>query len=158
MLDLVFVFDLSSKSISAQNESCRSFLPLQLLFWPNFKFLYEILSFIGSNRVKNRSKSITVLLPVLHCDRTRAHAGDRHTAGDLHVSRAPANLSLRTTPSLSAHEASSISPPLLLPRARVEPSLSRATAGANFGRPSLPQLDSSRPDLPRLAKKLCMSR
>ena len=37
------------KSIFAQNESCRFSFPLQLLFWPNFKFLYEKLSFNWSN-------------------------------------------------------------------------------------------------------------
>jgi len=49
VFDLVFVLDLSSKSTSAQNESCRSSFSLQLLFWPNFKFLYEKLSFNLSN-------------------------------------------------------------------------------------------------------------
>ena len=33
------------ESTFAQNQSCRSSLPLQLLFWPNFKFLCEVLSF-----------------------------------------------------------------------------------------------------------------
>ena len=57
VFDSVFVLDLSSKSTSAQNESCRSFNPLQLLFWPNFKLLYEIWSFSRSNWSQNRSAS-----------------------------------------------------------------------------------------------------
>ena len=60
MFDLVFVLDLSSKSTSAQNESYRSFNPLQLLFWPNFKLLYEIWSFSGSNWSQNHSNESTV--------------------------------------------------------------------------------------------------
>ena len=60
MFDLVFVLDLSSKSTSAQNESCSSSFPLQLLFWPNFKFLYENLSFNWSNSDRNHLNEETV--------------------------------------------------------------------------------------------------
>jgi len=60
VFDLVFVLDLSSKSTFAQNESCRSSFSLQLLFWPNFKFLYENLSFNWSNSGKNQLSEETV--------------------------------------------------------------------------------------------------
>src|SRR6185437_652631 len=60
MFDHVFVLDLSSKSTSAQNESCRSFNSLQLLFWPNFMFPYENLSFNWSNSGKNHLNEETV--------------------------------------------------------------------------------------------------
>ena len=53
MFDLVFLLDPSSKSTSAQNESCSSSFPLQLLFWSNSEFLYEIWSFSGSNSSQN---------------------------------------------------------------------------------------------------------
>ena len=135
--DHVFLSDPGLKSTFAENKSCRSFLSLQLLFWPNFKFLYEILIFIGSNRVKNRSKPITVLLLVLHCARTRAHAGDRHTAGDLHA----------TQHRRSSHAANHCSPsPSSSSRARVKLSVSRAVAGVDSGRPSPSHLDSLRPE------------
>ena len=42
VFDLVFLANPSLNSTFAQNKSCRSYLPLQLLFWSNFKFLYEI--------------------------------------------------------------------------------------------------------------------
>ena len=63
MFDLVFVLDPSLKSTSAQNESCRSFNPLQLLFWPNFMLPYEIWSFSGSNWSQNHSNESTVRAP-----------------------------------------------------------------------------------------------
>src|SRR6185503_6950018 len=76
VFDLVFVLDLSSKSTSAQNESCRSFNPLQLLFWPNFMFPYEIWSFNWSNSgKKNHLNEETVFHCVRHCD-ARRHTGD----------------------------------------------------------------------------------
>ena len=46
--DCLFVPDLSFKSIFAQNKSCRSFFPLQLLFWPNFELPYQNLRIGGS--------------------------------------------------------------------------------------------------------------
>ena len=64
MFDLVFVLDPSLKSIFAKNESCRSFNPLQLLFWPNFMLPYEIWSFSGSNWSQNHSNESTVRAPV----------------------------------------------------------------------------------------------
>ena len=45
MFDRVFVPDPSFNSTFAQKQSCRISRPLQLLFWPNFKFLYQISSF-----------------------------------------------------------------------------------------------------------------
>ena len=54
MFDPVFLSDSSFKSTFAQKQSCRSSLSLQLLFWPNFKLLYENLSF-------GRSRSESVL-------------------------------------------------------------------------------------------------
>ena len=58
--DRVFLHDSMLKSTFAQNKSSRSSLPLQLLFWPTFRSLYEILSF-------NRSKSSQILVKRVHC-------------------------------------------------------------------------------------------
>ena len=60
MFIYIFLLDPSLKSTFAQKQSCRSSLPLQLLFWPNFKFLYEILSFIRSKSSPNQSNGFTV--------------------------------------------------------------------------------------------------
>ena len=87
MFDLVFVLDLSSKSISTQNESCRSFIPLQLLFWPKFMFPYEKLSFgwskLGQNSLKPTVVSlfVTVSAPIPRRPPATprvARAGDPH--------------------------------------------------------------------------------
>ena len=67
MFDLVFLLDPSFKSSFAQNESCRSSLPLQLLFWPNFKFLYQNLSFGGSNSSQIHS-NVHCVLQCFYCD------------------------------------------------------------------------------------------
>ena len=72
VFDLVFVLDPSSKSTSAQNESCSSYFPLQLLFWPNFKLLYEIWTFNWSNSSQIDSNELTVSSSV---STVRAHAG-----------------------------------------------------------------------------------
>ena len=50
---MFFSPDQSIKSTFTQNKSCRSSLPLQLLFWPNFKFLYEKLRSGWSNLGQN---------------------------------------------------------------------------------------------------------
>src|SRR6185436_14280129 len=61
MFDLIFLPNPSSKSTFAQNKSCRFSLPLQLLFWPNFKFLYEVLSFNLSNASQKLIKPFTIV-------------------------------------------------------------------------------------------------
>ena len=58
MFDSIFLPNPSFKSTFAQNKSCRSSLPLQILFLLNFKFLYQSLSFGWSNTSKNQSKFI----------------------------------------------------------------------------------------------------
>src|SRR6185312_13768413 len=52
VFDYVFLLDPSSKSIFAQKQSCRPSLPLQLLFWPNFKLLCENYSF-GRSKIES---------------------------------------------------------------------------------------------------------
>ena len=61
MFDLVFLLDSSSKSTFAQNKSCRSSFALQLLFWPNFTFPYQILSFGQSKSGQTRVKLIQLV-------------------------------------------------------------------------------------------------
>ena len=56
----IFLSNPSSKSTFVQQQSCGSSLPLQLLFWPNFMFLYENLSFEWSKLSKKSVKRITV--------------------------------------------------------------------------------------------------
>ena len=50
--DHVFLSNPRIKLTFVQYQSCRSFLPLQLLFWPNFKIQYEFWAFFSENRVK----------------------------------------------------------------------------------------------------------
>jgi hypothetical protein len=78
MFDHVFLLDPSLKSTFARKQSCRSSLSLQLLFWPNFKFLYQSLSFGWSNARKNRSKSSTVFSCAPLC------SSDAHTVDCCH--------------------------------------------------------------------------
>ena len=85
----VFLLDPSLNSTFAQKQSCRSSLSLQLLFWPNFKFLYEILSFNKSKSCQNRL-NVSLFSPVLHCAHPDAHTGDALTI-----------LAIRAAPSLS---------------------------------------------------------
>ena len=53
VLILVFLPILELESIFAQHQSYRSFLPLQLLFWPNFELHCEIWSFCQSKLSQN---------------------------------------------------------------------------------------------------------
>ena len=105
VFDRVFLPNQSLKSTFAQNKSCRSSLPLQLLFWPNFKFQYEIWSFGRSNFGQinsNEFNSVTVL----SSDAVRAPMPSTgNSAGDA-TCRPSANLARRArTPPLSAREA-----------------------------------------------------
>ena len=86
VFDLVFVLDLSFKSTSTQNESCRSSFPLQLLFWPNFMFPYQILSFRWSKSGQTRVQFIQWV----HCSSPvlsyAAHTAALATGECLHAS------------------------------------------------------------------------
>ena len=129
MFDRVFLPDPGLKSTFAQNKSCRPSIPLQLLFWPNFKFLYESLSFGWSNASKNRSKfvephcSSPVLVTVLARRPCRRLSS---SASLLHASTIPANFALRA-PTLSTREAYPFVLPFIfflalgLSRAQAEP-------------------------------------
>ena len=64
VFDPVFLLDSSLESTFAQNKSCRSYRPLQLLFWQNFIFQCKIWSFGRSNSAKNHSISINCDSPV----------------------------------------------------------------------------------------------
>ena len=75
VFDRVFLLDPGLKSAFAQKRSCRFFLPLQFLFCPNFKLLYENLSFGQSNASQNQSKGITVP-PCSSLCRRDAHTSD----------------------------------------------------------------------------------
>ena len=65
VFDRVFLSNPSSKSTFAQNKSCRSYRPLQLLFWPNFMFQCKIWSFGWSKSAKSHSISVNWDSPVL---------------------------------------------------------------------------------------------
>ena len=149
----VFLHEPSLKSTFAQNKSCRSFLPLQLLFWPNFKLPCEFLSFNRSNESQNLVKWITVL----HCSslcRRDAHTGDCHR-------RRASSTRQRSRPELGV--GSCLSTPGVQLRSpspssscsssrRAKPS--RAAVARRAGHPSPPRLDPSRPNLPSLAPHL----
>jgi len=75
MFDPIFLNDPNLKSTFAQKQSCRASLPLQLLFWPNFKLLYENLSFGWSNLGQN-SLNVAVLFLCVTI------LADAHTATD----------------------------------------------------------------------------
>ena len=146
MFDLIFVLDPSSKSTSAQNESCRSSFSLQLLFWPNFKFLYENLSFNWSNSSKNHLNEETVhLLCSTLCRPDAIPASGRRRATPRVGNRAP-------TPLFTLHwpgSFRSVHPypfPELLRRARA-----RVAAVRRAGHGSPPRLDSPHPELRNLA-------
>ena len=90
----VFLHEPSLISTFAQNKSCRSFLPLQLLFWPNFKLPCEFLSFNRSNASQNLVKWITMLhcfslgrrdAPTGDCRRRRASSTRRRSRPELGV-------------------------------------------------------------------------
>ena len=105
----IFLLDPSLKSTFAPNQSCRPSLPLQLLFWPNFKLQYEILSFSRSKLGQNHSNLLPIL-PAPTVRRTASHPGGRHGAGDRHASAVAANLTLRVGTSLSVPEPNHCSP------------------------------------------------
>ena len=157
MFDCVFLFDPSLKSIFAQNKSCSSSFGLQLLFWPNFKFLYQILRFGWSNASQNSVKTITVLL--LCCTvrpPTPIPATGTAPATTTHRDRR------RTSPSaraLSVHVLWRllVLVPFLLPRAHAEPDASRARRQRPSACSSPPRCESSRPRPPRFAPHLLHS-
>ena len=100
MFDPIFLNDPNLKSTFAQKQSCRASLPLQLLFWPNFKLLYENLSFGWSNLGQN-SLNVAVLFLCVTV------LADAHTATDAGDStrRPSAILARRADASLSARDA-----------------------------------------------------
>ena len=125
MFDCVFVPDPSSELTFAQNESCRSSFALQLLFWPNFKFLYQNLSFGRTNTGQNQSKCVTV------CSCAR-HGVARRPCRRLWPSAPPPRVGRRRSSHTRggvlsrSRRPSSVPPhPLLLPRARVAQSTSK---------------------------------
>src|SRR6185312_9899289 len=73
----VYLLNPSSKSTFVQNKSCKSSLPLQLLFWSNLKLLYENLSFRRSNASQIESNEYTV---VLLCSTVQPRRPYRHLA------------------------------------------------------------------------------
>ena len=150
MFDPVFLDDPNLKSTFAQNESCRSSLPPQLLFWPNFKFLYQILS---SNRSKSSqigSKSCivlpcasTVLAHTATGDRRRrrvptrvAHPGDPRSPSAALSSRRHGNLLLPSIPSPSSRSCCA--------------ELELDDAAHRAGQTSLPRFDPSHSELRNL--------
>src|SRR6185437_11333913 len=94
----VFPPDLSFKSSFARNKSCRFSFPLQLLFWPNFKFQYKFLSFGSSNSGQNHSNVFTVLPPHHWARLSSPHflskLPDRFRPQVVHGTAAPLSLSL----------------------------------------------------------------
>ena len=149
MFALVFLPNPSFESIFAQKQICRSFLPLQLLFWPNFKFLYGILSFNWSMSGQISVKTITVLHSSSLC--RRPYRDDRRR---LHASHAPAILAIRAASPLSARELWRllvlISSPSSRPRqAKPEHERAATAAGADSDHPSPSRLDPVRPNLHR---------
>ena len=146
MFDLIFVLDPSSKSTSAQNESCRSSFSLQLLFWPNFKFLYEKLSFNWSNSSKNHLNEETVhLLCSTLCRPDAIPASGRRRATPCVGNRAPTLFFTLHWPG-SFRSVHPYPFPELLRRARARVA---AVRRAGHGSPS--RLDSSHPKLRNLA-------
>ena len=117
----VFLHDPSLKSTFAQNKRCRSFLPLQLLFWLNFKLPYEFLSFNRSNTSQNWSNG-SLCCTALHC------VAATPIPATVVVGELPPRVGDRA-PNLAWYRAyplpafNFVPPPLLLPaRARDEPS------------------------------------
>ena len=154
MFDPVFLIDPSLKSTFVQNKSCRSSLPLQLLFWPNFKLPYKIWSFNQSKLSQNWSKQSLCFSCAALCPYQRPCRDRRDTAGDStnRVSRRTSSSMLRcsypcarpypfplpSSPSSSSREQS---------RAELPPLNAPAI-------PIAPTPISSRPDLPSLALHL----
>ena len=162
MFDLVFVLNSGFESIFAQKQSCRPFCPLQLLFWPNFKFLYGILSFNWSKSAKNHSISVNGDSPVLDSSPPSS------TFASPRVSRRRSSRSAQTCRRvlIPFPGAVSVFPPLLLPhargssRARAEPSPAFPSAipatPCRFPAPqAAPSHPASPPPLSRARATLC---
>ena len=84
--DLIFLLNPSFESTCAQNKSCRPSIPLQLLFWPNFGFQYEIWSFWQSNFDQNHLKRVqlgTVLPRLVSAADLDVRVATRHTGKHL---------------------------------------------------------------------------
>ena len=137
----VFLLNPSSESTFAQYQSCRSSCPLQLLFWPNFRFQYEIWSFGLSNFDQKALKLGTV--PPLFLPRRRRAEPAR-----------PAPLKLSTAVAIAKSDFASPFPFLARAEHAAELSSRRAAAGADSGHPSPPCLDSPRPESPDLTTHL----
>ena len=154
MFDPVCLDDLSFKSTFAQNESCRSSFHLQLLFWSNSKFLYEIWSFSWSNSSQNHSNEETVDL--LCSTRCSSPAIPATVAVGASSTRRPSTIfSRRADASLSVRDAHPpFLLPFLLPRACAEPGRARAAAELCAGRSSPPCPVSSRQSLLHLTPQL----
>ena len=150
MFARVFLPDSGLESTFAQNKSCRFFLPLQLLFWPNFKLPYEILS---SSRSKLRQKSVKRV----YCAPLLSTVLGAHTAADRRrpprVARAGESRSPRTVLIRSPGLIHFLRP-LLPPRVHAEPSPSRARRRRPSGRMLPSRLDSARPEPRNLALHL----
>ena len=118
---LVFLLNPSFESLFAQKQSCRPSIPLQLLFWSNSKFPYEIWSFGRSNFDQNQFKRVQFgydASPVLLIPRRPRRRSPPRVA--------PTNLSHRAhAPVLISHEAVSVfssSCSFVLEPCRAEPS------------------------------------
>ena len=152
MFDLVFLLNPSSKSTSAQNESCRSSFPLRLLFLSNSKFLYEIWSFSGSNLSQNRQTSEQRNSSARHCARPRPYR--RLNAGELHHASSILVILVVRAPLLSSRAPSKLPVPsipflFLAPRAdRANPSSSSSAPAVVPRAPILPNPDPPRPSPP----------
>ena len=148
MFDRVFVSDLSFEATFAQNKSCSSYRSLQLLFWPNFKFLYQISRFGLPKSAKNHSISVNWDSPVCaQCTagprRWRRHASA--VAANL-VPREPSYplpmpIPIRTIPSPSSSSR----------RAEAEPEqLCSGHASSSHRRTSRPDPPKTRSTLPSI--------
>ena len=143
MFDRVFVSDPSFKSTFAKKQSCRSSLPLQLLFWPNFMFQCKIWSFGRSNFDQNHIKRV----PLGYCVSSEVVRAPiprpRVVAGDA-TRRPSANLALRArAPVLIPTEPCPFSSTLLLPRARNEWKTSLSSSLWSIPAPVTPRRPSS---------------
>jgi len=147
--DLVFLLNPSFESIFAQKQSCRPSIPLQLLFWPNFMFPYEVWSFGWSNFAQNHFKRIQLVYCALDAVRARRRQQHRRRhASDVGEPRLPCSRVVLISPG-----AMSVFLPLLLPharglrRARTEPSPAAVlTTLAAPLRLLAPQADLPRPE------------
>ena len=132
MFDPVFLDDPNLKSTFAQNESCSSSFAHKLLFWPNFKFLYQILTFGRSNASQIWSKFVELyyFAPVLATVSPGTHADDCGRRCLLHASAIDDPRTPRGRLLIRSRRPSSIPPPLSpssrLRRARTSSSRRRA--------------------------------